>query len=152
MALVQQWPPYHDEKIEEGTIDVPLAPSEERIKWKVVSSDDKNAKPSISRWKVQKEEQVRQPSSDDSNKESQTTSAVVLQLVPITGRTHQLRIHCAHVGSGIVGDTLYGSDRTESLLDIANKDKKLHLHARKLEFRHPRTSKVCSYSSTPDWL
>lgn len=54
-----------------------------------------------------------------------------LELQPITGRTHQLRVHCAHplgLGNPIVGDRLYGDSQTA---------KRLHLHARQLMFEHP---------------
>ncbi|WP_428356921.1 pseudouridine synthase [Methyloprofundus sp.] len=53
---------------------------------------------------------------------------------PITGRTHQLRVHSAHISglnTPIVGDDLYG-----------NKASRLHLHAESLEFTHPVTKKV----------
>ncbi len=50
---------------------------------------------------------------------------------PVTGRTHQLRVHAAHVNglnSPIIGDDLYGT-----------KGKRLHLHAERLQFTHPVT-------------
>jgi tRNA pseudouridine32 synthase/23S rRNA pseudouridine746 synthase len=56
-----------------------------------------------------------------------------IQLVPKTGRTHQLRVHCAHVDGlnmPIVGDDLYG-----------NKANRLHLHAAYLALQHPLTKK-----------
>lgn len=58
-----------------------------------------------------------------------------LEMQPITGRTHQLRIHAAHIGHPIVGDPKY--------FDIENWDvpggvqKKLHLHARRIQLPHP---------------
>jgi len=62
-----------------------------------------------------------------------------LQLMPITGRTHQLRVHCVAIGAPIVGDDKYhepdqngaGTAMVEGLSG------KLHLHARALEFPHP---------------
>ena len=56
---------------------------------------------------------------------------------PITGRTHQLRVHAAHKGglnTPIVGDDLYG-----------NKRNRLHLHAEFIEFLHPSTSEKMSF-------
>ncbi len=53
---------------------------------------------------------------------------------PITGRTHQLRVHAAHpqgLNAPIVGDDLYGT-----------KDTRLHLHAAYLEFKHPITKEL----------
>ena len=52
----------------------------------------------------------------------------LVQLEPVTGRTNQLRIHCAWIGHPIVGDRLYG--RSE--------EGRLWLHARRLTFAHPR--------------
>ncbi len=52
-----------------------------------------------------------------------------LFLYPITGRTHQLRMHCAHpdgLNIAIVGDGLYGTSAS-----------RLHLHAQRLSFKHP---------------
>ena len=59
-----------------------------------------------------------------------------VQFVPKTGRTHQLRVHAAHVqglNAPILGDALYGEE-TEL-------EKKLHLHASQLAFKHPVTKK-----------
>ena len=71
-----------------------------------------------------------------------------LALVPITGRTHQLRAHIAEVGHPIIGDGKYGGSQQENLGDgwgagiggdgISNK---LHLHARTIIFEHPITKK-----------
>ena len=60
-------------------------------------------------------------------------SDCVVALGPQTGRTHQLRIHCAHpdgLGRPIVGDELYGTRQ---------KDQRLMLHAAELWFQHPVT-------------
>ncbi len=61
-----------------------------------------------------------------------------LSLKPMTGRQHQLRAHCAHIGVPILGDNKYGGD-VDLPEDIANK---LHLHARRLVFPHPRGGEV----------
>lgn len=60
-----------------------------------------------------------------------------LELHPLTGRTHQLRVHCVELGTPIVGDGKYGG--SAAFIDgIANR---LHLHARAISFRHPATGK-----------
>ncbi len=62
-----------------------------------------------------------------------------LELQPITGRTHQLRVHCAHVGCPILGDPQYGSDS----FGLPHQQ----LCAVKLEFPHPITGEwmeLCS--------
>jgi 23S rRNA pseudouridine955/2504/2580 synthase len=61
-------------------------------------------------------------------------------LVPHTGRQHQLRAHMAHIGHPILGDEKYGGDRAVPAA-IANR---LHLHARRIVFPHPRTGKPIS--------
>ena len=62
---------------------------------------------------------------------------------PISGRTHQLRVHAAHtlgLNSPIIGDDLYG-----------NKSKRLYLHADSLEFKHPLTNKKMKFNRAADF-
>jgi tRNA pseudouridine32 synthase/23S rRNA pseudouridine746 synthase len=62
---------------------------------------------------------------------------------PITGRTHQLRVHSAHekgLGIPIVGDTFYGNGK---------KSGELRLHAAELSFKHPRTGEPLMFESPP---
>jgi 23S rRNA pseudouridine955/2504/2580 synthase len=58
-----------------------------------------------------------------------------LSLKPVTGRTHQLRAHAAHIGHPIIGDPKYG-DGFETLPE--GLPHKLHLHARRITLPHPR--------------
>jgi tRNA pseudouridine32 synthase/23S rRNA pseudouridine746 synthase len=62
---------------------------------------------------------------------------------PITGRTHQLRVHAAHkngLNSPIIGDDLYGT-----------KQDRLHLHAEFIAFLHPSTNEKMSFRIAPDF-
>lgn len=59
------------------------------------------------------------------------THGARLELKPITGRTHQLRVHCAAIGHPILGDTFYAHERAE------NAAARLHLHAQSLTLHHP---------------
>ncbi|QNM84687.1 RluA family pseudouridine synthase [Polaribacter pectinis] len=62
---------------------------------------------------------------------------------PITGRTHQLRVHAAHkdgLNSPIIGDDLYGK-----------KEDRLHLHAEFIEFLHPTSYKKMSFTIAPEF-
>lgn len=62
---------------------------------------------------------------------------------PVTGRTHQLRVHAAHnlgLNASIVGDDLYGQ-----------KGNRLHLHAESITFQHPKTKKQVSFQVNPEF-
>ena len=63
------------------------------------------------------------------------SKAAWVELTPLTGRTHQLRAHCAAIGAPILGDGKYGGAAAQRL-NLANA-RKLHLHARALEMPHP---------------
>lgn len=61
----------------------------------------------------------------------------LVELEPLTGRTNQLRIHCAHVGHAIVGDVPYAGEPHARLC----------LHAARLAFRHPATNEPVEFTS-----
>ena len=67
-----------------------------------------------------------------------------LALYPKTGRTHQLRVHCAHqegLDAPILGDPLYGNEKAA----------RLHLHAEEITFYHPLTGKKLTISRKADF-
>lgn len=69
----------------------------------------------------------------------------VVKLCPQTGRTHQLRVHCAHpdgLGMPILGDPLYGSEPAD----------RMYLHATKLTFEHPVTKETVTIESPVPFL
>jgi tRNA pseudouridine32 synthase / 23S rRNA pseudouridine746 synthase len=128
LARVTDWPPLG----EHGEINLALSPSDERLKWKV----DPKGKRSQTLWKI-------------TNRQAEST---ILALTPVTGRTHQLRIHCAEIGSGIEGDSLYGLNPVE-LADPTNPGGvSLCLHAHKLSLPHPTTGEQLEFTSFPGWL
>ncbi len=68
-----------------------------------------------------------------------------VEFIPITGRTHQLRVHAAHpkgLDCPIVGDSLYGHGQEGDTL---------HLHAAYLHFRHPVSGEELAFCSVPDF-
>ena len=64
-----------------------------------------------------------------------------VELEPLTGRTHQLRVHLAAIGHPILGDALYADAATQAQAP------RLLLHASHLAFAHPTTGKMKSF----DW-
>ena len=67
-------------------------------------------------------------------------------LMPVTGRTHQLRAHMAAIGTPILGDFKYGGAAARISGEVAPK---LHLHAREIAIRHPDGSKLKVVASLP---
>ena len=68
-----------------------------------------------------------------------------LALYPKTGRTHQLRVHCAHhegLNAPILGDPLYGNEKAS----------RLHLHAEEITFNHPLTGKEINIKREADFI
>jgi tRNA pseudouridine32 synthase / 23S rRNA pseudouridine746 synthase len=109
-------------KVNEGEIDLPLVTDwPNRPRQKV---DHERGKPSLTRWRVLSRDAA-----------SNTTR---LQLEPVTGRSHQLRVHLAAVGHAIVGDTLYAPEATEP---------RLLLHACELRLLHPADGRTLAIVS-----
>lgn len=68
---------------------------------------------------------------------------------PITGRTHQIRVHCQYAGHGIAGDPKY-LNRIERELDKKAAVKRLCLHAYRLAFVHPMTDELLEITCAPE--
>ncbi|MEH1882735.1 RluA family pseudouridine synthase [Nostoc sp.] len=103
---------------EQGVIDLPLWGDPENRPYQKV--DWQHGKPSLTQFQVMAREQ------DYSR----------VEFTPLTGRTHQLRVHAADprgLGIAILGDRLYGCDAATS---------RLYLHARELSFEHPQLEKI----------
>lgn len=66
----------------------------------------------------------------------------LLELEPVTGRTHQLRVHLSEIGHPILGDTLYGGG-------VANSAERLLLHARLLSLSHPFSNEPLQFICEP---
>lgn len=104
-------------------------------------------------------EGAKRATSDYAVMDTLSKRAAWCALVPITGRTHQLRAHMAEIGHPIIGDGKYGGSGQENLGDgrgaklggiISNK---LHLHARQMRFEHPVTGKEVTVTAPlPDHM
>jgi tRNA pseudouridine32 synthase / 23S rRNA pseudouridine746 synthase len=82
-----------------------------------------------------------------------TTNTSRVKLIPVTGRTHQLRVHLMAIGHPIVGDALYGSqgklDKASTSADMCVD--RLMLHASELAFAHPFTGERLAFESSADF-
>ena len=66
-----------------------------------------------------------------------------VKLTPVTGRTHQLRVHMLSIGHAILGDNLYANESPR------NKSSRLLLHSNFIEFIHPISKQLISYECEP---
>ena len=106
-----------------GSIDLPLiADWPNRPRQRV---DVHTGKPALTHWQVL----------------ARGADTTRLTLQPITGRTHQLRVHLQAIGHPIVGDGLYASDPQPHT--------RLLLHATRMAFMHPLRLQPCTYTSAP---
>ena len=112
-----------------GDIELPIAADWERRPLRVI--DHERGKPSHTRWRVLAMDEA-----------AQTTR---LELSPITGRTHQLRLHLAAIGHAILGDALYADASVQA------RAPRLLLHATRLAFAHPLSGAWVQYALPPDF-
>ena len=106
-----------------GTITLPLRPDLDDRPRQLV--DFVHGKPAVTRFHLLKVIDGHQ----------------LIALTPVTGRTHQLRMHCAHhlgLNCPILGDPLYGN----AIEPSANIAQRLYLHAEQITFRHPSSGKI----------
>ena len=112
----------------EGTLSLPLRPDSLDRPRQVV--DFSKGKSATTNYRIVGQVELPQ---------NQPTKAVKVELYPVTGRTHQLRVHCAHpqgLDCPIIGDTLYGQ-----------RADRLYLHAESIEFTHPSTGKRLKFEA-----
>ncbi|MDE1171105.1 MAG: RluA family pseudouridine synthase [Verrucomicrobium sp.] len=74
----------------------------------------------------------------------QGKSGALVECLLHTGRTHQIRVHLAHLGHPVIGDIVYGRDRTAWKNQIARRQM---LHAHRLGLRHPLTGKEIEFEA-----
>ena len=121
-----------------GEVDLPLGSDwPNRPRQKV---DFAIGKPSLTRYRVLSTPQKSMRHFIHADERSFTASRVELE--PITGRTHQLRVHMAAIGHPVLGDGLYGGA-------ARNAAERLLLHARAISFLHPFSDALLTLSCEP---
>lgn len=105
----------------QGTINLPIARKENSIIERCISENGQEA---ITHYEVLK-------TSNDLS---------LVHCILQTGRTHQIRVHMSAIGHSLVGDTLYGSDFSDSITRQA-------LHSYKISFIHPISHQIVSFTS-----
>ncbi len=93
--------------------------------------DREHGKPSQTRWRSVRHDAAR--------------GVTLLDLEPLTGRSHQLRLHLASIGHPILGDTLYADAATQAMAP------RLLLHASSLRFVHPGHGGECVFQAPTDF-
>ena len=114
---------------DEGTVDAPIG--RHPVDRKKMAVTEKNSRPAVTHWKVLE----------------RFGQYTLVECCLETGRTHQIRVHMAHIHHPILGDTVYGSPKPE--LGQSSQC----LHARELRFRHPRTGEEITVTCPrPAWF
>ncbi|NVK55210.1 MAG: bifunctional tRNA pseudouridine(32) synthase/23S rRNA pseudouridine(746) synthase RluA [Alteromonadaceae bacterium] len=104
-----------------GRVDLPLICDWPNRPRQMV--DQENGKPSLTHYEVV----------------SQSAEESLVALLPVTGRSHQLRVHMLALGHPILGDRLYGS------ADVVARAPRLQLHAESLQIKHPANNNVMHF-------
>lgn len=116
---------FHDDT---GTVDAPIGRDPKNRQKMAVTT--KNARPAVTHWEVL----------------GRYGRYSYIRCRLETGRTHQIRVHMAHTGHPLLGDTVYGGRKDKGLTTQC-------LHARGLQFIHPSTGEsVKLWTELPDWF
>ena len=130
-----------------GTIDAPLGRAADRVKRAVVPAGRDDARHAVTHFTVRE----RYGEARDGSRQAM---AALVECRLETGRTHQIRVHMAHVGHPLIGDGDYGAGfRTkaaklpEPLAAMVQAFPRQALHARLLAFRHPGTGEIMRFEA-----
>ena len=115
---------------EAGVIDAPIARKPLPSLLRYVSPE---GKPSVTEYRVLE----------------QYDGYTKVALRPVTGRTHQLRVHCAHVGAPILGDPQYGTEQSQEFSQKFGFESQI-LCAKQVAFTHPITEKSVIITANMD--
>jgi len=114
-----------------GVIDLPILVDWPRRPLRII---DEQGQASVTRWRV-----LAQETGADGQPQTR------LELEPVTGRSHQLRVHLQAIGHPILGDALYGSAQIQARSD------RLLLHASTLALQHPVSGEALHFELAPQF-
>jgi 23S rRNA pseudouridine1911/1915/1917 synthase len=120
-----------------GTVDEPLGRHQHDRLRQGIRDEEQGGKRAVTHYRVR----------------DRFRAHTVLQCNLETGRTHQIRVHMAHIGHPLVGDQLYGSGlrlprgASQDLIDALRGFKRQALHAEHLAFTHPITGEALAFTS-----
>lgn len=109
----------------QGSVDVPVIYDPAHPPLHI--ADPSHNKPALTHWEVVEHFQI------------QGQPVTRVKLTPVTGRSHQLRVHMQYLGHPIIGDTLYANSMQQTLAS------RLCLHAEQLGFYHPQTQQAIHF-------
>lgn len=130
-----------------GTVDAPLGRATDRTKRAVKRENTDDAREAITHYEVIE----RYAETPDA-----TSLASLIECRLETGRTHQIRVHMAHIGHPLIGDPEYGAAfktkanrLPDAARDVVNGFHRQALHAFLLQFEHPTTGETMHFETPP---
>ena len=134
-----------------GTIDAPLDRHPHSREKRTVREGGREA---ITHWQVLERFNGQDSSSKDGKISGSLPIASLISCTLETGRTHQIRVHLAHIGHPIMGDETYGTGfktkaarLPEAAREVLGRLGRQALHAYRLGFEHPETGETLSFTS-----
>jgi 23S rRNA pseudouridine1911/1915/1917 synthase len=128
-----------------GTIDTHIGRASDRVRRAVVPEGRDDARHAVTHWTVLERFGMQSGGS---------AQAALVECRLETGRTHQIRVHMAHIGHPLIGDADYGrsfktkgNSLAEPLRTLVTTFPRQALHARLLAFRHPVTDEVMHFEA-----
>lgn len=124
-------------KEDAGTVDAPIGRHPvDRKRMAVIRNPELNAREAVTHWRVL------------ARGEADGNAFTLLRCELETGRTHQIRVHCASIGHPLLGDPIYGGNGTRFEAKHKGLIEGQCLHAGELSFIHPRTRETAHFTAS----